>query len=203
VTRTHTITFKDGTIITFRDVIVLTESQKKQILNIASNYTRNELLYDTKGFDLEDFTLEQQQSIILTKNEMVFNKTPKQLLERNVIAFSKHALERLLEREGSNSLKKQFKIIYKIIESDSVLKAQYKGNSSLTYTLAKNKDKEGYKIPINFKWMNGERQILTVTITRKDAPTSQMSTKVGADQEILNRMEEFKKKLKERKRKSR
>lgn len=202
MTRTYSITLKDEKIVTFRDIVALKESQIKQVTDIAFKYTRDELIYDTKGFDIKDFTPRQQIGVLRAKRKIVYNKTPEQLRERKVITFSKHALERMLEREGSNSLGKQFEMIQKIIDADRVLKAQFKGNSSLTYTLTKQQDRKGYKFPISFKWVNGKRQILTVTLTREDAPVSQMSTKLGANQDTMNKMEEFKKKLKERNRNS-
>ena len=97
-----------------------------------------------------------------------------------------------------NELETILDIIQRIIKADKVLKAQFKGYSSLSYTLTKNGDPTFYKLPISFKWVKGRRQVLSVAFAQRDALPSKMTTKIAHNNELADKMTEYKRKLIER-----
>ncbi|TMN21730.1 hypothetical protein [Lentibacillus cibarius] len=183
----------------FYDVLSLEEKQVHEVRAIASQYIRIQLQeYKDKGFDIPYLTANQRHRVVRSKNRIVFGRNPATLKREQKIVISLHSQVRVFEREGSKELKTILNIIQRIIDADKVSKAQFKGYSSLTYTLTKDGDPTSYKLPIRFKWVKGKRQILSVTVSFRDAPPSKMTTKIANSEELESRMAAYRKKLVDR-----
>ncbi|MGQ4668108.1 hypothetical protein ACUIJN_20215 [Metabacillus halosaccharovorans] len=202
MTRRFTITFHDSEELEFFDILRLEDKQINEVLEIASKYTKKHLQeYEEKGFDISELTVVQKERVLTSKNRIVFGRNPDELKREKKVVVSLHSQGRILERVGSKELETILDIIQKIIDSDKVLKAQYKGYSSLSYTLTKDGDRT-YKLPISFKWVQGRRQVLSVTVANRNAPPSKMTTKIAHDDDLADRMAEYRRKLVERSQKN-
>lgn len=203
LTRRFTITFQDLEELEFFDILSLEDKQINEVLEIASQNTKKQLQeYESKGFDISYFTVPQKLRVLVSKNRIVFRRSPDELRRQKRVVVTLHSQERVLERMGSNELETILDIIQRIIDADKVLKAQFKGYSSLSYTLTKDGDPAFYKLPISFKWVKGRRQILSVTVTHRDAAPSKMTTKIAHNDELADRMAEYRRKLVERSQKN-
>lgn len=199
VTRRFVLKFQDFEEMEFYDILSLEDKQINEVLEIASQYTKIQLQeYEDKGIDLSYLTAIQKHRVVTSKNRIVYGRNPDELKREKKVVISLHSQGRALEREGSNELETILSIIQRIIDADKVSKAQFKGYSSLSYTLTKNGDPAFYKLPISFKWVKGRRQILSVTIAHRDAPPSKMTAKLAHNGELADRMAEYRRKLVER-----
>lgn len=203
LTRRFAVTFKDSEVLEFYDILKLEDKQINEVLEIAAEYTKKHLRKnEDKGNDLTYLTTPQIRRVLTSKNRLVFGRTSDELRKQKKIVFTLHSQERILERIGSNKLEIILEIVQKIIDADKVLKAQYKGYSSLSYTLAKDKDPEHFKLPISFKWVKRKRQISLVTVAYRGAPPSEMTSKIVNDDKQADKMAEYRKKLVERSKKN-
>ena len=67
------------------------------------------------------------------------------------ILIAIHSNIRILERLGSDELPVVISLIDRIINTDTVVKAQFKGHPTLSYTMAKSNDPDHYRLPISFE----------------------------------------------------
>ncbi|WP_164667747.1 hypothetical protein [Virgibacillus doumboii] len=203
MTRRFTLTFQDFEDLEFFDILSLEDKQINEVLAIASQHTKKQLQeYETKGFDISYLTVPQKHRVIVSKNRVVFKRSPDELRRQKRVVVTLHSQQRVLERVDSNELETILDIIQRIIDSDKVLKAQFKGYSSLSFTLIKDGDPALYKLPISFKWIKGRRQILSVTVTHRNAPPSKMRTKIANNHGFAERMVEYRRKLVEQSQKN-
>lgn len=194
--------FKNGKELEFHDILSLEDKQIYEVLDLVAKHTIKQLRdYESKGLDLSYLTAAQKNTVIVSKNRVVFGRSPDELRRQKKVLVTLHSQERILERIGSNELATILDIIQRIIDTNIVLKAQFKGYSSLSYTLTKSGD-QAYKLPISFKWVKGKRQILSVTVTHRDAHPSEMTHKIVHNYELSKRMIEFKKNLVKRNQKN-
>ncbi|MHA6261501.1 hypothetical protein ACXYMX_16700 [Sporosarcina sp. CAU 1771] len=199
MTRKFTITFQNLEKMEFYDVLSFEEKQINEMLEIALQYTKKQLQeYEEKGFDITYLTSSQKCRVLSSKNRVIYGKSPEELKKEKKVVVSLHSQGRILERLGSNKLKTILDIIQRIIDADKVLKAQFKGYSSLSYTLTKNGDRTFNKLPISFKWVKGRRQVLSVTFAQRDALPSKMTTKIAHNDVFADKMVEYRRKLVER-----
>lgn len=195
--------FKNGKELEFHDILSLEDKQINEVLDLAAKHTIKQLRdYESKGLDLSYLTVAQKNRVLVSKNRVVFGRSPDELRRLKKVLVTLHSQERILERIGSNELATILDIIQRIIDTNIVLKAQFKGYSSLSYTLTKSGD-QAYKLPISFKWVKGKRQILSVTVTHRDVHPSEMTHKFIHNDELSKRMIEFKKNLVKRNQKIR
>ncbi len=192
------ITFSDLEVMEFFDILTLEDKQINEILEIASQNTKWHFRNETKGIDISYLTATQKQRILISKDRVVYGRSIDDLRSQGKVLVTLHSQKRILERIGSNKGDIIIDIIQRIVEADKVLKAQFKGYSSLAYTLTKRGDPKYYKLPISFKWVDGKRKILSVTVTHKNASPSTMTTRLDYDDDLVRRMEEFKRRLVER-----
>lgn len=121
-------------------------------------------------------------------------RNPDELRKQKRVVVAMHSQERILERMGSNQLPGVLDTIQRIIDADFVLKAQFKGYSSLSYSLTNQKDRT-YTLPISFKTVGGRRQILSVILISRDAEPSTMTQNVGQDDKVAEEMAALKRNL--------
>ncbi|GGH76468.1 hypothetical protein JOD43_002058 [Pullulanibacillus pueri] len=196
------VKFRDGKRIRIDDVISFEARQISEIQNIASNHTKEELKSEPEGKDLSYLTKQQKQTVINFKNRLVAGKTSEELRKQKIVSVTLHFTERTLEREGSNQLPIIIGLIDKIVAVDSVLKAQFKGYSTLSYTTAIQNDPDHYKLPITFKLYRDRRQVRMITIAFRGAPPKNLTQNIIQDSAMNERMVEFKRKLLEQSRKN-
>ena len=160
------VTFKEHNQITqkieFFDPINLSGEQQGYILDIASKYTRQELIGIEQGIDIEPkLTNSQQKAVLRLKNEIIGDYTADKLFDRDIVKLTGHSLKRLVELTGNNKRPDIIGIIQKVIDGDKVQKAQFKGYTQLSYTLMTNDSRD--KTPISF--LGNETKISVVTLT--------------------------------------
>lgn len=172
----------------FFDILSFENHQITEIKKIASAYTKHNLTKKERvDIDLSDLTPEQKRRVIYTKNRIVFGRTAEELYKKKRVVITMHSQERLLERTGSNQLPKVIETIQRIVDTDMVLKAQFKGYSSLSYSLTIQTNRS-IILPISFKMVGGRRHILSVTLISKDAEPSKLTQSLSQDDEVTNRM---------------
>lgn len=198
--RRFTVEFQDHEKMEFFDILSLEDQQITEVLNIASEHNIKQLRdYESKGIDLSYLTSAQKGRVILTKNRVVFGRSPHELREQRKVVVTFHSQERILERIGSDEIQTILDVIQRIIDADTVLKAQFKGYSSLSYSLTNSRDRI-FKLPISFKQVQGRRQILSVTVVSREAKASEMTQKITEDDELADRLAAFKRNLVKRSR---
>ena len=134
--------------------------------------------------------------MIKTKDKTFGHKTGLDLYNQKIVRVSSHSLDSLNLRLGSDSLSTIISIINKLNKANVVFKAQFKGFSTLSYTLGEANDPDAYKIPVGFIWEKGTQRIIRIiTVIFRNAPTKNMSSKLSHDDETSKRMELFKQKL--------
>lgn len=205
MTRIFTVRFRDEERMTIIENIRLEPHQVDEIKEIASEYTKYDLRHiEPEGKDLSNLTQEQKDYVIRIKDRIVNGKTAEQLRKDNIIKISLHTVSRMLERIGSNQLAITISLIDKIINSDTVNKAQFKGYPQLSYTLSDTSDPEEYILPVSFKIKAGSSKgiMKLITVAYKGSPPTQMSTTIASDDEQAQRMLEFKRRLLEQSRKN-
>ncbi|MBS4178817.1 hypothetical protein [Lederbergia citrea] len=193
------VKFRDGETLVISDIIEFEEKQQDEIEATAGDYTKIQLRqFNQDGKDLSYLTDEQKKIVLRTKKLTVDGKTADQLWGQKIVSVSVHSNERILERLGSDELSVIISIIDRIINTDFVIKAQFKGYPALTYTLMKSDDPEKFKFAVSFKRKNkGHYTLQIVTLTFKNSPHNKMTTRLIQDANLLNRMEDFKRKLKD------
>lgn len=193
------VKFRDGETLFISDIIEFEEKQQDEIKAIALDYTKVQLRkYEQEGKNLSYLTNDQKEVVLYTKNLILFGKTANQLSKEKIVVVSIHSLERLYERLGSDELSIIIDIIDRIFHTDFVLKAQFKGYSKLSYTLMEKSDPDKFKLPISFfRKINGLRYIRMITLTFKNSPPKKMTTRLAQDMDLLNRMDNFKQKIKD------
>lgn len=199
MSRRFNLTFQDLEEMEFFDILSLEDQQINEVLEIASKNTKLDLqCLQDKGLDISYLTEKQKKRVITSKNRIVLSRNVEELYREKKVVFTSHSLNRLLEREGSNTQETILITIQRIIDADKVSKAQFKGYSSLSYTLTEVGDTASYKLPISFKWVKGSRQILAVTVSHRNAPPSIMTSKIVHNKELSDGLAEYRRKLVER-----
>ncbi|PIC67989.1 hypothetical protein CSV78_04140 [Sporosarcina sp. P16a] len=131
---------------------------------------------DRVGIDLSDLTTAQMSRGLLFKARIIFGKTTDELYKHRKVVITMHSHERMLEKTGSNKLPKVIETIQWLTDTDSVLKAQFKGHSSLAYSLTTRR-KRTIVLPISFKFVRGRRYLLSLTqsLSQDENLTDQMA----------------------------
>lgn len=201
--KTFIIAFKNNETLRINDILRFEQKQIDEITAIAIDYTKEQLRdFEEEGKDLSYLTTSQQKLVVRTKNSIVAGKTSGELKKEKIVLISLHSNHRMLERLGSDELSVIISLVDKIVDSDMVLKAQFKGHPTLTYTMAKSNDADEFKLPISFQWKaGGGRIIKMITLTFKGAPPKKLANKIVQDSDTAQRMAEFKRKLVEQSKK--
>lgn len=193
--RRFVIKFEDDEEMVFFDILLLEEHQINEIKEIASAYTKYKLTkVEREGIDLSTLTTAQERRVLVSKNRIIYGRTADDLYKQRKVVFTMHSQEQMLERTGSNQLPKVLETIHWLIDTDIVLKAQFKGYSTLSYSLTARKNRR-ILLPISFKFSKGKRQILSVTLISKDADPSMLTQSFSQDDVLSDRMAEFRRKL--------
>ncbi|HBI05157.1 MAG TPA: hypothetical protein DDY49_14140 [Paenibacillaceae bacterium] len=151
MSRSFKVKFRDGKTLIISDIIKFEERQQEEIKAIAVDYTKANLCkYEEEGIDLSYLSEIQKETILNKKNRIVSGKTPDELQKKKIITMSLHSLKQMYERIGSNELTVILSLIDRIIHSDFVLKAQFKGYPTLSYTLMEKNDPDKFKFPVFF-----------------------------------------------------
>lgn len=196
-----TVQFRDGNKLKINECISFEPRQIDEVITLALEYTQEQLQhYEQEGADLSYLTELQKKEIINHKNNIIASRSIQELRDKNIVRLSKHALQRMLEREGSNELTAIINLIRRVIASNSVLKAQFKGFPQLAYTLFDSRDSDQYKLPVSMQpTLTSRKKFLKViTLIPKDVPPKNMVVRISEDEEITQKMEILKKKLTER-----
>jgi len=192
------VRFRDKERLVINDIIVFEDDQKGQIKAIALKFTKNQIQKDKRsGFDLTYLSDKQKQIIIDTKNDILAEKTSEELLDEDIVSVSLHSMERSLKRIGSNSLDSIIKLVEKLKKVDVVIKAQFKGYPTLSYTTMENHDPEEFRLPISFvKSKKMSRGIKILTVIPKGQP-ERMEVSIAEVNPLNAKMfEEIKKRFK-------
>ncbi|WP_407269680.1 hypothetical protein [Radiobacillus sp. PE A8.2] len=202
MSKTFFVVFEDGETLEIDDVIEFGDEQTLEIQQIAAKYTKPNLRGAEKGEDLSYLNDGQKEEIILIKNDLVGDKSFRELLDKKIVVITDHSKDQLLLREGSNDTSHLISMVNRIVQTDTVLKAQYKGYTELTYTTAKVADPSHYKLAISFKKGNrGNRYIKSITVAFRNAPTKQMTSKITLSKKQENGIQDLYKKLLEEQKK--
>lgn len=156
------------------DIIEFDQRQFTQLKQISSSYTQLELHSMDKGFDLAYLSNDQKKDIINKKREIVNlgNQSPQTIDEEKLIFLSKHALQRCFERVKQSVGNMDIYVIEKLIQSDRVLKGQYKGYPQMSYTLQTENETEKFNTSISFViHSDNERNIYVITVSRTEFST--------------------------------
>lgn len=195
LSRRFGVKFQDGEVIEFFDILSLEDHQIAEINEIASAYTRHKLTNEERvGIDLSILTTAQKSRVLLSKNRIIFGRTADELYKQRKVVIAMHSQERMLERTGSNQLPKVIETIQWLADTDSVLKAQFKGYSSLSYSLTTRR-KRMIVLPISFKFVRRRRHLLSVTLISKDAEPSKLTQSLSQDDDLTDRMAELRRKI--------
>lgn len=189
------IIFKDNQIIVFNDIIVLSQEQQDKILDYALNEVQDELKSKKTGYKIE-LNDDQIRKAIDTKNIITGDKSESELYNSNIIQFEGHSVERIIKRVGNtDSIFTFMDLIRKIKEADFIHhKAEWKGFPRLSYTYMKEGDADKYKFTLAF--IKGGSTIKVVTVSNINI--DEMDYRVTENEETLQRLLQFKEKLKKR-----
>lgn len=160
--------FEDKEAMLITGVIEFDDKQLTQIIQISSAHTKFELNEMDNGFNLKDLTSEQKATILQEKKNIVISgkEYPQELFDKKLVYLTFHALERSFQRVQQEVANMDIYIIEKIIESNKVLKAQYKGFPQLSYTLQTKNESEKFNSSISFVIHNGiARYIRVITVS--------------------------------------
>jgi hypothetical protein len=121
----------------------------------------NELRNAKYGKDIE-LTEPQRLSVLDNKQRIIaIESNP-----RKKVRFGEHSLTRIFQRVGSDSEPIIIGLIKRLILTDKVYKAQWKGYPHLTYTVMQINDPEEYKFSISFMFERcGENIINVITVS--------------------------------------
>ncbi|PID14826.1 MULTISPECIES: hypothetical protein [unclassified Sporosarcina] len=195
--KTFYVIFHDEKRLKVSDIISFEQPQVDEIIHIASQYTLRQLRREEKkGKDLSYLTPNQIAMVVSEKDQIVHDKSADELRLQGIVQAAEHSLVQMFERQGSDELPYVIDLINRVIDTDTVVKAQFKGHPTLTYTMMMASDPEHFKIPVSFVWeSSGTRFIKIVTLMFRNAPPKKLTSKIVQDQDMEDRMLEFKRKL--------
>lgn len=186
------VRFKDNERLTITDIIIFEQKQKEEVRLIASDYTKDELLNNEKyGKELSYLTDTQKLTVVGTKDLIVSGISSKELFNKDIVQVAWHFNKRAAERIGSDDYKTIISLIDCLKTTDSVLKAQFKGYPSLSYTMIKNGDPTHSKYPISFLVRrDGNHRIKMITLSPKTSHSKSepMERRIAEDNEDLIKM---------------
>ncbi len=192
------VRFKDKERLVINDIITFEDEQITELKTIALNYTKFEIQKIEKyGVDLSYLNERQKQVIIDTKNSLIHGKTNDELLDDETVQVSLHGAERSLKRLGSNNQAQLIKLVERLKEVDIVLKGQFKGYPTLSYTTMKQQDQDEFKLPISFvrnRQFNRVIKIITV-VPKVEAEDMEVSI-AETNPAVAEMLEELKQRLK-------
>lgn len=186
------------------DIIHFDTLQMGQMREISKSYTQKELRQLKAGFDLDYLTSDQEQEILFQKEEVVKkgNRDSQELFDKRLIRFSSHAMLRGFQRVEDDVPSIGTYLIDRIIEADSVYKAQYKGYPQLSYTVLKDGDKSYFKTSISFtKVPHASRVISVMTVSQTESSRlhdigfSRLPQTLTENSEVLSKLQELKRRL--------
>lgn len=194
------VRFKDKERLVINDIIAFDDDQMDQIKAIALDYTKLQIQkVENYGFDLSYLSNQQKQIIIDTKNDILSDKTSEALLDEDIVLVSLHSIERSLKRLGSNNLDRTIYLVDKLKKVDVIIKAQFKGYSTLSYTTMENHDPDEFILPISFvigKKMDRVIKIITVIPKVQLKEREEMEASIAElDPNMAEMMEKLKKRL--------
>ena len=192
------VRFRDNEKLVMNDIITFDNKQIAELQSVASRYTKFEIRKIEKhGRGLSYLNEQQKQVIINTKNRIVQGKSNSELLDDDIVQVSLHSAERSLKRLHSNSQAQIINLVEKLKEVDVVLKGQFKGYPSLSYTTMKQGDLDSFKLPISFvKNKQSAQAIKIITVIPKVEAEDMEVSIAEMDPAIAKMLEKMKKRLK-------
>jgi len=184
------IEYQDGNKILFSDVIDFEEEQIEEIKDIAIENTQKELIAWTQtGIPLQnELTNAQKNEVVAFKDRVVKDKTAEQLISMKLVKVRPHALKQLFERpQKGNTLNGEY-VVEKLILTDQVKKALFKGHPQLSYTMYSIFDPDQFEIPISFVVKEGRPpEVLIITVYFAGAKNTHTVNTIGdgENREIL------------------
>lgn len=193
------VRFRDGEQLVMNDIITFDDKQIAELQSVAFRYTKFEIRKIEKyGVDLSYLNEQQKQVIINTKNCIVQGKSNSELLDDDIVQVSLHSVERSLKRLHSNSQAQIINLVEKLKEVDVVLKGQFKGYPSLSYTTMKQGDSDSFKLPISFVRNKQSAQAIKIITVIPKVEAEDMEVSIAEmGPAIAKMLEEMKKRLNE------
>ncbi|MER2107662.1 MAG: hypothetical protein ABS949_12055 [Solibacillus sp.] len=175
------IEFHDEQKILFSDVIDFEEDQIEEIKDIALTYTQKELYWKQTGIPLQnELTNDQKKVVIALKDRVVNNKNADQLIRMKLVKVLPHALRQLLERPKKGEMLNNEYVVDKLITTDRVKKALFKGYPQLSYTMYSRFDPDQFEIPISFVVKRGRpTKVLIITVYFAEAEDTHTVNTIG------------------------
>lgn len=175
------IEFQDEQKILFSDIIDFEEDQIEEIKDIALRYTQIDLRLKQTGIPLQnELTNDQKKLVVDFKDQVVDNKTADQLIRMKLIKVLPHALRQLLERPKKGETLNDKYVVDKLILTNQVKKALFKGYPQLSYTMYSVSDPDKFEIPIGFVVKRGiPTKVLIITVYFAEAEDTHTVNTVG------------------------
>lgn len=189
---TFEIYFSDKSKITFSDIIDFEEDQKREIKNIALRFTKTELKMIQTGIPLQnELTIDQKNVVVDLKKQVVNAKTAKQLIALKLVKVLPHALKQLFQRTPDGVAHNNEYLVNKLIHTDQVKKALFKGYAQLSYTMYSLSDPEEFEIPISFIVKRKHTEVLIITVYFADAIDTHTVNTIGEGDENKRKLLAF------------
>lgn len=192
LSNTFVIEFIDRKKITFSDVIDFEEDQEDEIKDIASRYTQTGLKMKQSGISLQnELTIDQKNVVIDLKKQVVNTNTAEQLIAMKLVKVLPHALQQLFQRQNKIAYNTEY-VVNKLVHTDQVRKALFKGYKQLSYTMYSISDPEEFEIPISFLVKRGSpTTVQIITVYFADAIDTHTVNTIGERDEIKSKLLDF------------
>ncbi|QQE74990.1 hypothetical protein KDJ56_03320 [Brevibacillus composti] len=185
-------------IISFQDIIELTDEQRAIILEVSKNKTFEQWIDIESGVKIP-LHPEQRETVLRLKNGLVAAKDKRELVKGDTIIFTRHARERIAVRvdkfskEAPPTFESILLVVQLVIESDFVDDhAEWKGYPKLAYTLVHTGYGEKFKITVSFEMVDQEH-IKVITVSNEHI--SELTASLMELPEISDKLREFKRSL--------
>lgn len=144
------MTFRDEKQLEVIDVNQFAAPLVEEIQGIAAYWTQSELQSTKEEVrDLECITEDNKQVVIDNKNRIMQPHSSSYLHDKKIVHVTFHSLERIFQRVSSIGRGTFIDLIDRIRATNNIAKAQWKGYSTISYTLTEIGDPEEYKFPMS------------------------------------------------------
>src|SRR5690625_1116811 len=127
------IILSNGRSILFEDIIKLNKEQRIKILSYAKSVSQV-AIQNSKSCRQVDIGATEKKKMTTIKERVLQGKNSKEIFNEQIVKFTSHSVDRMMQRYQGNLTEIYFSIIEMIKQAEEISnQAEWKGYKSLTY----------------------------------------------------------------------